>query len=149
MPAGAGIMLAVYALLRSDNTLRGLLATDVLEGSPTMPAVYNHVPQPSRAEDSTPFPYVVIGDDTSIEYGADDTSGEDTTITLHIFDRREDRLLAKQVRDAVKACLHDCNLQVPGTNTILCLFEGSDTIPDPEPLVQHEAIRFRVLTLDS
>lgn len=149
MGAAVEIQRTLYATLRNDATLSGLLATDDYEGSPTFPAIYDHVPHPADAEDDTKFPYIHIGEWTSIEFDTDDTHGEESTVALHIWDRREGRLKAKQVRDAVKSLLHDATLSIAGTNAIYCFFESSESVPDPEPFVQHEVIRFRIVTMDS
>lgn len=149
MPAGAAILQTLYSVLTTDATLRGLLADDFFEASPSMPAVYSKVPQPPLPENEQFFPYILIGDDVATAYDMDDTNGEDTIVTLHVFDWRRTRLRAKQVRDAVKLLLHNSRLSIPGTNFIFCFFESSTTVPDPEPMVQHETIRFRIVTMDS
>lgn len=147
MPAASlAIQQCLYALLRGDTTLRSLLATDQHEGSPTMPAVYDHVPQPDDPEDTSLFPYIVIGDDTAVQFDTDDLDGEETTITLHIWDKRRGRKRVKQIRDATYNALHTTMLDVSGTNAIFCYFEYSESVPDPDPLTQHGVIRFRIVT---
>lgn len=149
MSAALAIQQAVYALLRGDSTLRGLLAVDALEGSPTAPAVYDHVPQADAPEDSAEFPYIVIGDDTAAQFDTDDVDGQETTITLHVWDRRRGRKRVKQVLDAVYGALHDVSLSISGQHHVLCLWEYSETVPDPDVLVQHAVTRFRILTQSS
>jgi len=147
--ASVGIQEAIYALLRGDATLIGLLAADLYEGSPSGPAVYDHVLQADESEDSANFPYVVIGDDTAAEFDTDDVDGEETTIVLHIWDRRRGRRRVKQIRDAIYNLVHGTQLDVSGQSTVLCYFEFSESIPDHDPLTQHGVIRFRIVTQES
>lgn len=149
MGASVSIQECLYALLRGDSSLRSLLADDAYEGSPTMPAVYDHVPQANNPEDTARFPYLVIGDDTAAPFDTDDVDGEETTVTIHIWDRRRGRKRAKQVRDAVYNALHGTQLEPSGQHSVLCFFDFSESIPDPDPLSQHVVIRFRIVTQES
>lgn len=149
MSAELAIQKAIYARLRSDSTLRGLLAEDLYEGSPTGAAVYDHVPQPDEAEDESLFPYVVIGDHTAIPFDTDDVNGQETTITLHVWDRRAGRARAKEIVVAIYASLHNAALSVEGQSTVFCYWEFGESIPDPDFMTQHEATRFRIVTQES
>lgn len=149
MSASAPIQVAIYERLRAAASLLTLLAADVYEGSPIAPAVYDHVPQPDAAEDVSLFPYVVIGDDTAAEFDTDDVDGQETTITLHIWDKRRGRIRAKRIADAIYAVLHDAALDVAGHDTIYCFFEFGESVPDPDPLTQHEVVRYRIATQQS
>ncbi len=143
---GAALQQAIYARLSADASLIALLAADVYEGSPSRPAIYDHVLQPSDAGSSSAFPYVVIGDSSAISFDTDDVNGQEATVTLHVWDRREGSLRAKQVADAIYSSLHGADFPVFGQNLIFCYFDFRESIPDPEPLTKHEVIRFRIVT---
>lgn len=142
-----GIQRAIYAALTSDPALAALLAADVTEvGSPALPGVYDHVPQPEHAEDDSVYPYVVIGEHTGVPFDTDDVNGQETTIVLHIWDRRAGRLRAKQVVGAIYAVLHDKPLVVDGVSCVFCFWEFGESVPDPDDKIQHEVTRYRILT---
>lgn len=149
MGASWGLQQAIYNKLRTNAALAALLAVDAYEGSPSMPAVYDHVPQPAAPETDTFFPYVAIGDHTSADFDTDDIDGEETTITLHIWDRRLGSKRAKQSADAVYDALHNQPLDVAGQSVIYCYFEFRESVPDNDPKVQHEVIRFRIATQEA
>lgn len=146
MSAQLAIQQALYSLLRGDATLRTLLAEDASEGSPTAPAIYDHVPQIPASEDVAKFPYVVIGDDTAIPADTDDVDGQETTVTLHVWDRRRGRKRVKQVLDALYNLLHEASLTVSQQNFVYCFWEFSESIPDADVLSQHAVTRFRIVT---
>lgn len=148
--AAGAVQQAVYDKLRLNVALAALLAEHAYDvGSPTLPAVYDYVPQPAAPEDDTRFPYVALGEFTASEFDTDDTDGQETTITLHVWDRREGRQRAKQVLDAVYDALHDQTLSIAGQVAVLCLWEFAESVPDTDPRVQHLVSRFRILTQSS
>lgn len=146
MSALLSVQQTFYSMLIADATLRSLLATHAFAGSPTLPAVYDHVPQPSAAEDESAFPYIALGEYTAAEFDTDDIDGMEHTVTLHVWDRRRGRKRAKQVADAIYSVLHNAQLEVSGQHAIYCFFEFSESIPDPDVLMQHLVMRFRVTT---
>ena len=137
---------SIFNVLTGDATLRQLLATHADAGSPTMPAVYDVVPQSSSSEDDTVYPYVELGEFTAGEFDTDDINGLEQTVTLHIWDRNEGRGRAKQVHEAVYNALQNVQLEVIGAHAIYCYFEFSESIPDPDVLTQHLVMRFRIVT---
>lgn len=140
------IQAAVYRTLCGDSQLAGLLAADYYESSPTGPAVYSKAPQVPKPEEETRFPYVVLGDDAAAPFDTDDVNGEETISSLHIWDAGDSPRRAKQIRDRVKAVLHNASLVVSGTNALFCYFNGSHSVPDPDPQLHHEVIDFRIVT---
>lgn len=149
MSAELAIQQAIYAKLRTAAAIVALLADDLLEASPSAPGVYDHVPQVPDSENAAYFPYVVIGDDTAAEFDTDDVNGQETTVTLHVWDRRRGRARAKQVIGAIYSVLHNQPLEVSGQHVVFCFWEFSGSIPDPDLLTQHEVTRFRIATQES
>lgn len=149
MSAELEVQNAILAVLQRDAPLAALLAEHPYGGSPTLPAIYDTVPQSDEAEDESKFPYVVIGEDTSVQFDTDDVDGQEHTVTLHVFDRREGRKRAKQVIGALYDALHNASLSVTGHDAVFCFFDFSGAVPDPDPLTQHEVIRFRIVTQEA
>lgn len=149
MGAAFAVQVAVFDRLRADATLAGLLADSVIAGSPTEPAIYDHVPQAQLSEDPSQFPYVVIGDDTAGEFDTDDVNGQETTVTLHIWSRYRGKKEVKQIADAIYDALHDATLAISGQNAIYCFWEFAESVPESDVLVQHEVTRFRIVTQEN
>src|SRR5690625_7353715 len=68
--------------------------------------VYDDVPQGAA------FPYIVIGDDTSIPFDDDCNVGAESTITIHVWSIYSGRLEVKQIMNAVYNRLHRQNLSI-------------------------------------
>lgn len=147
MSAALAIQNALYTLLRGNAGLTALLATNAIEASGS--AVYDRPPQPDEAESAIEFPYLVIGDDTAAEFDTDDTNGQETTVTVHVWDRYRGKKRIKQIQDALYAALHDVALTVTGHTAVYCLWEYSENVPDPDGLTQHAVSRFRIVTQDT
>src|SRR5690554_4378261 len=93
--------------------LQGAILQRLKSYSPLMAratAVYDHVPQTAQ------FPYVVIGDDTAIDFDTDDTTGAESTITIHVWSQKRGRKEAKQIQGDIYDALHRYELSVSGAN---------------------------------
>jgi hypothetical protein len=104
--------------------------------------VFDHVPQ------GTAFPYIVIGDDTSIPWDTDTSLGTETTCTIHVWSRERGRKQVKAIMDAVYASLNRASFAIAGGVLIECLYEFSESFMDPDGLTRHGVMRFR-LTVDT
>lgn len=122
------IQQSIYQALVSDTSLM-----DKVE------AVYDNVPQ------DTTYPYVVIGDDTSVQWDTDDTVGSENTLTLHVWSRYYGRGEVKDIMQAIYACLHRRELEVTGAHTVTCEFDFGESFLDPDGITRHGVIRFRII----
>lgn len=102
--------------------------------------VYDDVPQ------NAAFPYVVIGDDTSIPLDDDCGSGFESTITLHVWSIYKGRKQVKDIMGAIYAALHRQDLTITGGYLITMNFDYQDSFLDPDGVTRHGVIRFRLLT---
>lgn len=101
--------------------------------------VYDNVPSGS------PYPYVVVGDDTLIESGASDFNGFEATCTIHSWSDYKGRKEIKEIQDSIYNSLNRFKLSISGYNTIDCYQEYSETFLDPDGITRHGVQRFRVL----
>ena len=137
MSAELQIQGAVITALKANGTLTAMLATTT--------SIYDNVPEVADSGDSSAFPYVVIGDDTSIPFDADDTDGFEATITVHTWSRTATHKQAKQIIGSIYDSLHKTELVVTGYNTVLVLYEFSTTEKDPDGITIHGIQRFRII----
>jgi len=103
---------------------------------------YDHVPQDSA------FPYIVVGDDTSIPWDTDTSVGSETTCTIHVWSQQRGRKEVKDIFTALYNKLHRSNFPISGGLLIECQAEFAETFLDPDGLTRHGVMRFR-LTVDA
>jgi len=101
--------------------------------------VYDDVPDNALA------PYVVIGDDTFIEFDSDDISGFEATITIHSWSTYRGRKEVKELMGSIYNLLHRAEFTVTGYNLVGCDSEFSETFLESDGVTRHGVQRFRIL----
>lgn len=128
MSAEGELQKAIYAALNSGQVA----------------PVYSQGDVPDNASDR----YIVIGNDTMVEWDTDCETGFEGTITIHSWDTTADNrsfLPVKDIMGDVYAILHRAEISITGYNTVGLDFEFSETFLDPDGLTRHGVQRFRVL----
>ena len=103
---------------------------------------FDHVPQEST------FPYIVIGDDTSVPWDTDNSLGTETTCTIHVWSRHRGRKEVKEIFRTLYEKLHRAEFPIIGGALVECQAEFEESFLDSDGLTRHGVIRFR-LTVDS
>ena len=98
-------------------------------------------------------PYVVIGDDTAIDWSTKTTNGWEATLTIHCWDFEvAGRKSVKAMLSAIYDALHrqEANITVTGFNLVMIQSEFEHTFQDTAVQGQndrfyHGVARYRVL----
>tara|TARA_B110000858_G_C17460243_1_gene318087 strand:- start:112 stop:510 length:399 start_codon:yes stop_codon:yes gene_type:complete len=93
------------------------------------------------------YPFITLGEETTIDYGTKTETGSETTINIHIWSQYKGSKQTKEIMDKVHDLLHDSNLSVTGFNLINLRFEYSDIMRDPDGITRHGVMRFRAIIL--
>jgi hypothetical protein len=123
---------SIFNALDGDSTLQSLV-TDV----------YDFVPE------STAFPYVKIGEETSIDNGTKTLQGNEHTLVIHTFSRYRGSKEVKEIMSRIYALLHESSLSVTGASLVNLRFEFSDVIKENDGFTSHGLQRFRAVVYDS
>ena len=105
--------------------------------------VFDDVPE------NTEYPYIVIGEETSIDNATKDTDGREYTIVLHIWSRFRGLKETKQIIAKVYDLLHNVNLSVTGASLVNIREEFTSTLMDSDGITRHGIMRFRVVIFDT
>lgn len=92
--------------------------------------------------------YVVIGNDTFVEWETDCLIGFEATLVIHTWDTQADNrsfLPLKEIMGESYNLLHRAELPLISYNAIELSFEFSETFLDPDGLTRHGVQRFRIL----
>lgn len=101
--------------------------------------VYDNVPDNAQA------PYVVVGDDTLVEFDSDGASGFEATVTIHSWSVYRGRTEVKNIMGLIYDALHRAELNVQGYNLLGCDCEFSETFLESDGVTRHGVQRFRIL----
>jgi len=123
---------SIFNALDGDSNLQSLV-TDV----------YDFVPE------STAFPYVKIGEETSIDNGTKTLQGNEHTLVIHTFSRYRGSKEVKEIMSRIYALLHESSLSVSGASLVNLRFEFSDVIKENDGFTSHGLQRFRAVVYDS
>ena len=123
------IQKAVYALLSGDSD---------------MPEVYDNVPQ-KDGRITASWPFVVVGEDTSIAWDTDDSVGAEATITIHSWTRYGGRAAAKSLMSTIYDLVHRAELTLDGYAAVTIDFEYSEVLEEADQVTFHGVQRFRLL----
>lgn len=121
----------IYTTLNSDSNLTSTLGA----------AVYDDVPE------SSSYPFVSIGADTTADFSTKDLSGSQVTLNLDIWSQYKGSKEAKNIMDRIHSLLHDTSLSVTGFNLVNLRFESSGVLRDPDGITRHGVMRFRAVML--
>ena len=113
----------------------------VLDSTLSVP-VYDHVPQ------DTKYPYVVVGDDTSVPWDTDDSTGTEATVTIHAWSQYRGRAEVKALLEQIYGALHRQDIAIEDVHVIESVAEFQQTIVESDGLTRHGIIRFRVTVDD-
>lgn len=113
----------------------------VLDAGLTDP-IYDHV------LDNVQSKYVVLGQDTYIDWDTDDTIGFEATITIHSWDNRSETRGMKPIQDLqfeIYELLHRQTLSTTNYQVVTMQQEYSETIMEADGVTRHGIQRFRVI----
>lgn len=122
---------AIYAQLANNAALTALIGSG---------RVWDHV-KPGAA-----LPYVVIGDETAVDYGTSLTDAQEHTITVHTWSEAPTSLQVKRMQAAVRAALHERPLTLSAGTCAQIRQEFKETMRDPDGITHHGVQRFRAVT---
>ena len=122
---------AIYSTLSNDNNLTSTLGAGVFD----------------EVTEGATYPFVLLGEETAIDYGTKDLVGGETTINIHIWSQYKGSKETKNIMDRIHDLLHDSDISVSGFNLINLRFEYSDIMRDPDGVTRHGVMRFRAIIL--
>lgn len=138
----SAVQIAIYNKLSASTELDNLLARR--KGSATDPAIYDDVTQPPDTGDISLFPYVVIGDDSILDWSTDTASGGDITAIIHVWSRYDGKIESKRIQAAIYNAMHRQTLTAPDHEFIGCDFDTETVVLDPDMHTYHGTSEYRI-----
>lgn len=123
----------IFNTINNDSIITSTLGADV----------YDFVP------DNSSFPYIKIGEETSVDNGTKTLQGSEHTLVIHIFSQYRGSKEVKNIMARIYALLHESNLSVSGASLVNLRFEFSDVIKENDGLTMHGLQRYRAIIFDN
>ena len=115
-----------------------------LAAAPGLPTVYENVPQKNGRIDAE-WPFLEIGNDTSVAWDTDDSVGAEVTVTVHSWTRYGGKAAAKRLQGRVYDVLNRAELELDGYSAVTVDFEYSEVLDEGDQVTFHGVQRFRIL----
>lgn len=132
MPSSSwALQQALYAALAADAPLIAVIGP---------PRLYDDVPPGAQ------FPYVTLGQSTTRDWSTGSESGDEHTVTLHVWSRAGGRREVHEIMGAVKSALHNRALTLAGHRLVNLRHELSETRRDADGKTYHGLVRLRAVT---
>lgn len=97
-------------------------------------------------QDNQSYPYIVIGEGTSVPMVTFDRFGEEATTMIHIWSRYQGFKETADIMDDLNRLLAHQDLTMDGYDTITCFYDFSETLREPDGITFHAVVRYRILT---
>lgn len=94
------------------------------------------------------YPYVVVGEETSLNIGCKTKDALEHTLTIHSYSRERGRKQVKQIMSAIYEVLHESNLSVSGASLINLRNEFETVLLETDGITRHGVLRFRAVVFD-
>jgi hypothetical protein len=106
-----------------------------------------------QVEETTPYPYVRLGDHLSVPDNDHGGYGRQVTQTLHIWTKARGNATGQDIANRINELLdhqHDAltaAFQAPAGHRVVSIRNEFDqALTDPDPEIRHHVLRFRVIT---
>lgn len=125
---------ALYTKLNGDVTLSAMLV-----------GVYAHVEEVDDGEDTSLFPYVTLGPETSVPFDTKTNYGMEALVQVDIWSRQKDYVETKQIAERVYELLHHQPLVIETVDHVMTVLESASYVLDPDGVTRHGMQSFRVV----
>ena len=125
---------AIFSTLSADSSLDSLVGNN---------KILDDVPQ------GTNYPYVQIGEETSIDAGLKDKEAQEYTLTIHIWSRYRGNKETKEIAERIYTLLHNGAISVTGASLANIRNEFFTVLIDDDGLTRHGVMRFRAIVFDT
>lgn len=135
----AAIQAAVYTVLNGDTGTGGLRNST----SPMVAGVFDEVPEGQA------FPYVVIGEQNETPFCTMAKDGSANVLMVNVWSQARGFKEAQAALNRINHLLAGTALTIAGYQHVGTVYEGADSLRDPDGITRHIAARYRVYVQES
>ena len=124
------------------STLNSASITDYENHAIT--GVFDDVPE------NTAYPYVVIGEETSINAATKTLDAHEHTLTIHVWSQYRGGMRdVKVIMQQIFTALHNSDITVSGASLVNIRHEFEQVLLEQDGITRHGIMRFRVVVFDN
>jgi hypothetical protein len=107
--------------------------------------IYDWVPQATDSGSDLPFPYITIGDDSSVDWSTKTEIGQLFAINVHSWSRGKSKIQNKDIQGAIRKALDRAEPVISGYN-VVSLDYRTTSAPRSEPdnLTHHGIVAYQM-----
>lgn len=121
-----------------ETTLQQVIYSELNSGLPAY-NVYDNVPQDAG------FPYIVIGEDSTVDWSGDTFNGMQASVTVHTWSRDRGKQETKLMQGLIYDTLHRATLTAAGYNFVTIDVLSSESFLDADGKTRHGVQTFNVI----
>ena len=106
-------------------------------------SVFDDVPE------GTPYPYIVIGEETAANNGTKTLDGIEHTLTIHAWSQYRGRREIKEIMQSIYENLHNTDISIAGASLVNIRQEFNTTLSETDGITRHGVMRFRAVVFDN
>lgn len=97
-----------------------------------------------HAQQGTPYPYLVIGEASSLNDDTKSTNGWSFAVTIHCWSDYSGRKIVKEINAHIYDALHHQDIAINGFQCVDCRYESSETFLEPNGRTRQGVITFDI-----
>ena len=99
--------------------------------------------------EGAPYPYILVGEETTANSGTITKDAVEHTITIHAWSQYRGKREIKEIMQSIYESLHNTDITVSGASLVNCRQEFSTTLAENDGITRHGVMRFRAVVFDN
>lgn len=108
-------------------------------------SVFDVPPQIDDTKFGASYPYIVVGEDTFVDFDDDTDVGVEGTLKFELFSVKRNMRELKNMMGYLRAALDRHNLEVEGVRTVNMRYLNSQSMRDTDPKILHGITEFQII----
>lgn len=106
--------------------------------------IYDDVPQSAKSEESSDFPFIVIGDDDYLNWDTDTEVGWQSDFRVHIWSRYGGKKELLEIANAVHNALNRTSITTDSYHVLDVNHVSFNSFVEPDGRTRHGVIQFKL-----
>tara|TARA_R110000796_G_scaffold251125_2_gene381799 strand:+ start:1310 stop:1717 length:408 start_codon:yes stop_codon:yes gene_type:complete len=124
----------IYSTLSASSALDSLIGDN---------KIFDNIPQ------DTSYPYVVIGNDSSVNTGTKTLDGNEYSVDIEVWSQYRGKKEIKDAMEIIYGLFHNVNYAVSGANMVVSQVRNVQSLIESDGITRHGMISLSVIVYDN